>query len=282
MTPDLSLLLRAEGLPETYEGVIRRLHVPLAARIAKAARAHGPGYRVGLCGPQGSGKTTSARVLERLLAAEGLRAVILSLDDLYLPLAARRRLAARVHPLFITRGVPGTHDVALGLEVLASLPLPGLTMMPRFDKASDDRVAPTPVEGPADVILFEGWCVGARPQDPAALARPVNALERQRDPEGVWRAYANTVLAGPYQDLFADFGLLALFKVPSFEVVLGWRQEQERKAPRRGMTDAEIAGFIRHYQRLTDWIQAEMPARADVVAHLAPDRAIGQVRIRGD
>ncbi|HZC16442.1 MAG TPA: kinase, partial [Caulobacteraceae bacterium] len=278
MTPDLAALLRAEALPASYEGVVRRLHMPLAARIAAAARAHGPGFRVGLCGPQGSGKTTSARVLKRLLATEGLRAVVLSLDDLYLPLAARRRLAAEVHPLLITRGVPGTHDVDLGLEVLASLPRPGRTMMPRFDKASDDRVAPTPIEGPADVILFEGWCVGARPQDPAALEQPVNDLERQRDPDAVWRAYANRLLAGPYQTLFADFGLLVLFKVASFDVVLGWRQEQERKAPKRGMSNAEVAAFIRHYERLTNWIQAEMPARADVVARLDPDRAIGEVR----
>ena len=280
MTPDLAPLLRAEGLPATYEDVVRRLHVPLAARIAKAARAHGPGFRAGLCGPQGSGKTTSARVLERLLAAEGLSAVILSLDDLYLPLAARRRLAAQVHPLLITRGVSGTHDVGLGLQVLASLPRPGPTMMPRFDKASDDRTAPTPVEGPADIILFEGWCIGAIPQGPAALARPVNDLERDRDPDGVWRAYANAELVGPYQELFADIGLLVMFKIPSFEVVLDWRQEQERRAPRRGMTDAEIAVFIRHYERLTDWIQAEMPARADVVVHLGEDRTIGEVIVR--
>jgi D-glycerate 3-kinase len=277
MIPDFADLLRSERLPTAYERVIRRLHVPLAARIAEAARAHGPGLRVGICGPQGSGKTTSSRMLERLLAAEGLRAVILSLDDLYLPLAARRKLAAEVHPLLITRGVPGTHEVALGLELLASLARPGRTLAPRFDKASDDRLPQsqwTPLDGPFDVILFEGWCVGAAPQTAAALATPVNALERDRDPDGAWRAYANTQLAGPYQTLFADFGQLVMFKVPGFDVVLGWRQEQERKAPVRGMTDAEIAVFIQHYERLTDHIQAEMPARADLVVKLGRDRSI--------
>jgi D-glycerate 3-kinase len=277
MTPDFTDLLRSERLPAAYEGVIRRLHVPLAARIAEAARAHGPGLRVGICGPQGSGKTTSSRMLERLLAAEGLRAVILSLDDLYLPLAARRKLAAEVHPLLLTRGVPGTHEVPLGLDLLDSLARPGRTLMPRFDKASDDRLPEsqwTPLEGPFDVVLFEGWCVGAIPQSQAALARPVNALERDRDPDGVWRAYANTQLAGPYRDLFADFGQLVMFQVPSFEVVLGWRQEQERKARVRGMSDAEIAVFIQHYERLTDHIQAALPARADLVVKLGRDRSI--------
>jgi D-glycerate 3-kinase len=283
MTQDLALLLRSQSLPATYERVIQRLHLPLARRIAEAARAHGPGFRVGLCGPQGSGKTTSARVLERLLAADGLRTVILSLDDLYLPLAARRRLAAEVHPLLLTRGVPGTHEVALGLELLDRLARVGPASMPRFDKASDDRLPPdrwTPLEGPFDVILFEGWCVGARPQAPAALRRPVNDLERERDPERIWRTYANTQLGGRYQAMFADFGLLVMFTVPSFAVVLGWRQEQEHKLPNPGMSDPEIAVFIQHYERLTRHIQFEMPARADLVVRLGRDRKIGRIAFR--
>lgn len=280
MAPDFTDLLHSAGLPAAYERVIQRLQIPLAGRIAEAARAHGPGFRVGLCGPQGSGKTTSARVLERLLAADGLRAVILSLDDLYLPLEARRRLAAEVHPLLLTRGVPGTHEVPLGLDLLDALARPGRTIMPRFDKASDDRLPPdrwTPLEGPFDVILFEGWCVGAQPQAPAALRRPVNDLERRCDPEGIWRTYANTQLASPYQRLFASFGLLAVFKVPSFNVVLGWRREQEHKLPKPGMSDAEIAVFVQHYERLTRHIQAEMPKRADVVVRLGRDRGIGDI-----
>ena len=283
MSPDFTDLLRSEGLPAAYEGVIRRLYVPLAKRIAVAARGHGPGFRVGLCGPQGSGKTTGARVLERLLAADGLRAATLSLDDLYLPKAARRRLAAEVHPLLLTRGVPGTHDVGLGLAVLDGLARPGRTLMPRFDKASDDRLPPdrwTPMDGPFDVILFEGWCVGARPQLEAALRRPVNDLERSQDPDGVWRAYANTALAGPYQTLFANLGLLVLFKVPSFDVVLGWREEQEHKLPRPGMSDAELAVFVQSYERLTRHIQSEMPSRADLVVRLGRDRKIGRISVR--
>ncbi len=280
MPPDLTALLRSEALPDRYAAVIERLHAPLAARIAEAARGHGPGLRVGLCGPQGSGKTTSARVLERLLEADGLRAVILSLDDLYLPLEARRRLAAEVHPLLLTRGVPGTHEVQLGLDLLDRLGRPGPTLMPRFDKASDERAPAdrwTPIEGPADVILFEGWCVGATPQAETALRRPVNDLERERDPQGVWRAYANAALAGPYRALFADLGLLVLFEGPSFDVVLGWRQEQEHKLKTPGMSDAQLAVFIQHYERLTRHIQAEMPARADLVVRLGRDRAVRDV-----
>jgi D-glycerate 3-kinase len=287
VTLDLTEFLRAERLPASYADLVRRLHAPLARRIAEAARAKGSACVVGLTGSQASGKTTSAAVLARLLEAEGLRPAILALDDLYLPLADRRRLAAEVHPLLLTRGVPGTHDAALGAAILESLGRPGETLIPRFDKASDDRLpadASARVLGPVDVILFEGWCVGARPQAPEALAQPVNDLERDRDPDGTWRAYANNALAGPYRALFDPLDFQVLFAAPSFDAVLAWRIEQEQKlrarlaetgaAGPRGQTDAEIAVFIRHYERLTRHILAEMPARADVVVRLAPDREV--------
>jgi D-glycerate 3-kinase len=256
----------------------------LARRIASAAA---PPLVVGLTGPQGSGKSTLAEKLPPLLGARGLRTAVLALDDLYLPKADRLRLATDIHPLLATRGVPGTHDVALGLEVLASLTTERRTRAPSFDKGADDRRphAEWPiVEGPAQVVVFEGWCVGARPQPPEALARPVNDLERERDPHGVWRAYVNAALAGPYRALFAGIGLQALLLAPGFEAVLGWRlqQEHEMQAKRGavGQSDAEIAVFIQHYERLTRHIAAEMPARADVVVKLGPAREVVGVESR--
>ncbi len=280
--PDwLSTFLREENLPADFAGEIERLHAPLAARIE--AVAMGPAFVVGICGPQGSGKTTTVRVLAALLEARGLKVATLSLDDLYLPLADREALARDVHPLLRTRGVPGTHDVALGMAVLDSLAREGETALPRFDKAADDRapVAAWPkVEGPVDVVLLEGWCVGARPEPPEALAAPVNALERERDPDGVWRAYVNAALAGPYRALFARLDLLVLFTAPDFDTVLAWRREQEAKlrdrvartGQGRAMSDAEVADFVQHYERLTRHIARETPARADLVIRLARDR----------
>ncbi len=160
------------------------------------------------------------------------------------------------------------------------------TALPRFDKAADDRRAPADwdiVAGPVDVILFEGWCVGARPQPAAALGTPVNALERTRDGDGAWRRYANAALAGPYQTLFAPIGFQVLFRAPGFETVLGWRLEQERKLRDRrggGQSDAEIAVFVQHYERLTRWIDAEMPGRADAVVTLGARRELLGLQLR--
>jgi D-glycerate 3-kinase len=248
----------------------------LADRIVAAA-GRGP-VVVGLTGPQGSGKSTLAAALPGLLARRGLRTAVLGLDDLYLPKAERLRLAAEVHPLLATRGVPGTHDVGLGVEVLEALKQGAPTRLPSFDKAVDDRRPPAQwraVAGPVDVILFEGWCVGARPQPADELARPVNELERRCDPDGVWRRYANAALAGDYQRLFGLVDLQILLLAPSFDVVLGWRLQQEHALRARtggGQSDAEIAVFIQHYERLTRHIAAEMPGRADVVVRLGKDR----------
>jgi D-glycerate 3-kinase len=164
--------------------------------------------------------------------------------------------------------------------VIDSLFAAGECAVPRFDKAADDRRPRgdwDAIAGPVDVVLFEGWCVGARPQAEAALVEPINELERTRDPDGVWRRYANTALAGPYRALFGKIGWQVLLRAPGFEAVLGWRTEQEHKLrdlTGSGQTDAEIAVFIQYYERLTRHIDAEMPARADAVVRLDEKREV--------
>jgi len=247
---------------------------------------------LGLCGAQGSGKTTVADALRQRLEAGGSRAAILTLDDLYLPRDARECLARTVHPLLITRGVPGTHDVALGQSLLDELARSGTVRVPRFDKATDTRKPVAEwesVEAPADVIIFEGWCIGARPQTEAALAAPVNPLERDEDRDGQWRRWVNAQLTGSYQALFARIDMLVLLAAPGFEIVSAWRRQQEhalrhalaREGKDTGGTldDQQIDRFILHYQRLTGHILAEMPQRANLVIWLDEKRTpIGAIR----
>lgn len=284
MTPTddwLTGFLEAERLPASYAQTIEAVALPLAQQIATRAEQAG-GLVVGLCGAQASGKSTLTAVLKRLLEMRGLKVALFSLDDIYMTRAERRALAVEVHPLLATRGVPGTHDVAWSEALLEDLRKPGPTLLPAFDKASDDRKPGAVFEGPADVVLFEGWCVGAAPQDLEALAQPINDLERDLDPGGVWRTYANAALAGPYWDLFSTLGMLVLLQAPGFEVVLDWRIEQERKLRERlareggdasrVMSDAQVEAFIRHYERLTRWILEEMPRRADIVVRLDKQR----------
>jgi len=257
----------------------------LADAIARVlARPRKRPLVIGLCGAQGSGKSTVAAAL----AARFPHTIVLSLDDLYKTRDARAALARDVHPLFATRGVPGTHDMDLGLATFAAMDCGQTTPLPRFDKARDDRVNPEmwPIvtERPA-LVIFEGWCVGARPQNNAALATPVNALERERDPDGLWRRHANGALAGAYQWLFARIDWLAMLRAPDWEQVLDWRIEQEQALRASGahgagvMSDAEVTTFVSHYERLTRHILEDMPGYADLVLQL--DAARGCVEVRG-
>jgi D-glycerate 3-kinase len=237
----------------------------------------------GICGAQGSGKSTLAASLANLCEAEGIATAVLSIDDLYLTRVEREALARNVHPHLRTRGVPGTHDIALGLALLEDLDHGRSVLLPRFDKARDDRFAierwDLAVAG-TELLIFEGWCVGARPEPEAALAAPINALERNEDANGIWRTFANNALAGDYQRLFARIDILMLLAAPNFAVVREWRIEQERGLrDKEGpdavglMCDSEVTRFIQHYERLTRHILAEMPARANLVAMLSEDRS---------
>lgn len=275
MTDDeLAAFLHAEALPGSFRATLDEVCRPLAERAARLRAELGDTVVVGLCGAQGSGKSTIASATVRLLQAKGLNAVALSLDDFYLSRSARAWLANRVHPLLAVRGPPGTHDSALASSILKNLSRPEPTPLPRFDKARDEPAAKAAwpqVQGPVDVALFEGWCVGARPEPDFRLRPPVNELERRSDPEGVWRAFVNRQLGESYQALFARLDALVLLAAPGFEVVRDWRAEQEAKLRERtggGMSDEAVALFIQHYERLTRWILEEMPGRADWTVRL--------------
>jgi D-glycerate 3-kinase len=225
---------------------------------------------IAIVGAQGSGKTTLARA-----AAERFGGVQISIDDVYLTRARREAMAEEVHPLFLTRGPPGTHDLRmLGrlIKALGTARPDDKVLIPDFDKRADDR---RPIrdwrifEGRPRAILIDGWCLGALPEsDEDALAAPINALERERDPDGTWRRAVNGFVAGSYADFAARFDAIVFLKAPGFDVVLDWRCQQEadllKVAPAR-LPVAErrrLAVFIQYFERITQRMLDER-----VIAH---------------
>lgn len=222
------------------------------------ALAHGARvYAIG--GLQGSGKSTLAAQIAALARMRGLRVATLSLDDVYFGRRERRRLARDAHPLLATRGPPGTHEIALAIETLDALRAGATVRLPRFDKLADRRLPPSrwPTCRAADLVLFDGWCLKVPPETGAALARPLNALERDEDPDGAWRRYCNDALGREYPALWSRLDRLLWLQAPGFEPVLRWRREQERRAmalrasrTATGMTPAAIARFVQHFERV--------------------------------
>ena len=77
-------------------------------------------------------------------------------------------------------------------------------------------------------MLFEGWCLKAMPEDDIALSAPVNALERDEDPDGVWRRHCNDALRRDYPALWSRIDALWFLQPPGFDIVRTWRWEQEQ------------------------------------------------------
>lgn len=284
---DISTFLAAHQLPDSYRDIAQKWFIPLADEITEHQNSAKKPYFVGVNGCQGSGKSTLCDFLVFYLTQhKKLNVVSLSLDDFYLDKSSRNALAVKVHPLLATRGVPGTHDVGLAQTTFDRLRGYGTVSIPRFNKATDNPfpVVEWPViHSPPDVVLVEGWCWGVSPQSKAQLEEPVNALEQDEDPMGIWRSYVNKQLEDAYQALFDQMSFWVMLKAPSFAQVYNWRKEQEHKlAARLGnaqahsgiMNDVEIERFIQHYQRLTEQSLTSLPERCNYVFHLDETRQI--------
>ena len=276
-------LLERNRLPAEYLDSAQKWFNPMAAIIAEHQKSASRCWLVAVNGSQGSGKSTLCDYLKALFKAKyGLACATLSLDDFYLTAPQRRQLAIDVHPLLATRGVPGTHDMGLLNRTLDSLQAGEPVRIPRFDKAADDRFPPAEweqVDAPAQVVLLEGWCLGAVAQPVEELVEPVNALERNEDPDGVWRNLVNTVLSEQFSPLYQRMDEWVMLRAPSFDCVYDWRLEQERKlaAQRTGdavMDEEQVARFICHYQRLTERCLRRLPSRVNHLFRLDAHRQI--------
>lgn len=285
-------------LPPTFVDTISEYYLPLAQWINQQ-RPQNRTWTIGLNGAQGTGKSTLSAVLKVILEENyNCNTAIISLDDLYLPRADRKVLAQTIHPLLQTRGVPGTHDTDLGIRLLhqlSNLKAGQTLLLPRFDKARDEPMAEDKWEActrPADVVIFEGWCMASPAEAEEALDKPINELETMEDKDGLWRHYVNDKLQTSYRELFAYNDLLIMLKAPSFESIHRWRWQQEQKLAASVAADhtlkkdfqlmdrAGITRFIQHYERLTRHNLAQLPGQADILLTLNEDHTIEDVRYK--
>lgn len=287
---DYSGFLESNLLSHDYLAFAQKWFNPLGDAIAMHCDGARKPFYVGINGAQGSGKSTLAQYLTLYLQqGKGLNTVTLSLDDFYLSKTDRMALAVKVHPLLKTRGVPGTHDISLLAKTLQQLGEYGTVSIPRFNKATDDpfSVLDWPVvNAPVDVVLFEGWCWGAEPQETTALALAVNELEHNEDGLGVWREYSNAALRNHYVPLQKLMNYWVMLKAPNFDCVVKWRIEQEAKlrkmqsdlAQAQGlMNDEEIVRFVSYFERLTKHILQTLPAKTNCLFELDNQRNITKV-----
>ncbi|MBE9567946.1 MAG: hypothetical protein IMF14_04570 [Proteobacteria bacterium] len=284
-----SALIEQQKLPDDFHHIVNDTYLPLSRLILQRKKSRP--LLVSINGAQGTGKSTMTMFLKYILEAELAASVaVLSLDDFYSVREKRLMLAKEVHPLLVTRGVPGTHDIDLLEQVLDQLLEQRSCRSPVFDKAMDERCHEsmwTVYEKPVGVILFEGWCNNSPAQQAHELLKPVNELEQEEDKDGTWRRYVNEQLQCYHQRVFDRSDMCIMLKAPDFDCVYRWRSLQEKKLKTRVsgeasdekkqqhiMSDVEMKRFIQHFERITRHTLAELPKTADIVLPLDVDHSI--------
>tara|TARA_Y100000590_G_scaffold64938_1_gene70112 strand:+ start:158 stop:1048 length:891 start_codon:yes stop_codon:yes gene_type:complete len=260
-------------------GKLNKFYLPLSQWIYSLYQKDNKIKIIGLSGGQGAGKSTITGVLKLILKKKyGLNLCVFSIDDFYKTKAERRKMSKKVHPLFFTRGVPGTHDLNLLNKTIKKLKQKSFktVLIPKFDKSIDDRFHKNKwqkIKNPPNIIIFEGWCVGARNEKLGALKKSLNKIERQHDPNMKWRKIVNNLLKKQYKKLFNKIDKLVYLKAPNFNHILKWRLLQEEKLKltsksKKTMSKSKVKEFIMYYERITRHMMKDFSKISDLTIFL--------------
>ena len=267
------------------EKMIKSFLIPLCFWISKKAEKKRP-YFIGLAGGQGTGKTTISSLIRIILTKYfKLNVFRISIDDFYKTRKERINLSKRVHPMLLTRGVPGTHDINMMLNFFKKSKIRKFKRfkLPTFNKAIDDRYNKNKwydLKMKPDVIIFEGWCVGAKSEKNISLKKTINSMEKLKDKKQVWRKYVNDQLKSKYKKLYSQLNCLIYLKAKNFSLLQKWRLKQERKlwvkskVKSKIMSRGDVLNFMQTYQRITQNMFKKMPKYASIILNLNSNHQI--------
>ena len=268
---------------------LKRTYIPISFWIENKYKKKGKTLFLGFSGGQGSGKTTVVKILKIILKIFFKRKIhVSSIDDFYKTLKDRNKMSYTTHPLFKTRGVPGTHDINLVKKFFYFIKKKKFekTKLPKFDKSIDDRLKKKywyNIKERPEIIILEGWCVGAKPQSNSSIKKPINILEKYEDKNLIWRKHINEKLKREYKKLFAMIDYYIFMKIPNFNKVFKWRLLQENKLRKKSrfkkkiMSYNKIKRFIMFYQRITLQMIKDLSKSASIVMLLNKNHEIKKV-----
>ncbi len=271
---------------------LKKTYIPISFWIENKYKKKGKTLFLGFSGGQGSGKTTVAKILKIILKKFFKREIyVSSIDDFYKTLKDRNEMSHTIHPLFKTRGVPGTHDISLVKKFFDFIKKKNFKKfkLPKFDKSVDDRLKKkywSNIKKRPEIVILEGWCVGAKPQSNSIINKSINVLEKYEDKHLIWRKYANEKLKKEYKKLFAMIDHFIFMKIPNFNVVYEWRLLQESKLRKKShsskkiMSYNEIKRFIMFYERITLQMIKDLSKSASVVIFLKTNHKIKKILFR--
>ena len=269
------------------ERMIKSFLIPLCFWINKKAKNKRP-YFVGLAGGQGTGKTTISSLIRIILTKYfKLNVFRISIDDFYKTRKERINLSKKIHPMLMTRGVPGTHDIKMMLDFFKKAKNKKFKKLklPNFNKAIDDRFPKknwNNINEQPDIIIFEGWCVGARAELNKTLKKPINSLEKTDDQNLIWRKHVNQQLKTKYKKLYSQLNCMIYLKAKNFSLLQKWRLKQEKKlwlktkkkSRHKIMSKSDVISFMQTYQRITQNMFKNMPKYASIILNLNDNHQI--------
>ena len=273
--------------------MIKSFLIPVSFWIAKKINKEKP-LIIGLAGGQGSGKTTISSILKLILQKYfKLNVFKISIDDFYKTRKDRKLLSKNKHSLLMTRGVPGTHDIDLILQFFKKVKSKDFRylVVPKFNKAIDDRYKKSlwyKLRSKPDVIIFEGWCVGAKAQTNKQLKKPINSLERVYDQSIKWRSHVNNQLKTKYNILFKQLDELLYLKAKNFNLLRNWRLKQERKLcvqtkskkKLKIMSSGDVINFMQTYQRITQQMFKDAVKNSSIIINLNSNHQIQNIKFK--
>jgi D-glycerate 3-kinase len=275
------------------ERMIKSFLIPVSLWISKRVNKRKP-LIIGLAGGQGSGKTTISSILTLILKRYfKLNVCKVSIDDFYKTRKDRKLLSKTKHDLLMTRGVPGTHDVNLLLSFFKNIKSKNFKTLqiPTFNKAIDDRCSKSlwqKIKIKPDVVIFEGWCVGARAQTSSQLKKPINLLEKIHDQDVKWRSYVNKQLKTKYKSLYKQLDELIYLKAKNFNLLRKWRLKQEKKLwfqkknkkNLKIMSSSDIIDFMQTYQRITQQMFKDAIRSSSIIIDLNSKHQIQKIKFK--
>ena len=289
----LSFLATQEARSKPFHDKLNQLnkfYLPICKKIYQDYKKNKKIKIIGLTGGQGAGKSTITQIIKIILEIKyNLNVVYFSIDDFYKKSSERIKMSKKVHHLFKTRGVPGTHDIDLIKKTFTNLIKKKFKpfTIPLFDKSKDDRFPKKKwkkIKKQPEIIIFEGWCVGAKPQEKKYLKKSINILEKKYDVNLVWRSRVNYELQNEYAKIFNKINRLIFLRIPNFECVYKWRLLQEKKLQltskgKKIMSSAQVKNFIMYYERITKQMLADLTKKASVVLYLDKKHRFNKIKI---
>jgi len=275
------------------EIMLKSFLIPICFWIENKTNHKKP-FLIGLAGGQGTGKTTTSSIIKIILEKYfQLDVFKISIDDFYKTRKERVLLSKKIHPMLLTRGVPGTHDINMMLNFFKKIQSKKFNslQLPNFNKAIDDRFAKKywyNIKKRPDVIIFEGWCVGAKPEKKATLNKAINSMEKKKDQKKIWRKYVNQQLKLKYNDLYSQLNCLIYLKAKNFSLLQKWRLKQENKlwlkskktSKHKIMNKEDVISFMQTYQRITENMFRKMTKHASILVNLGSDHQIKSIRYK--